>query len=898
MAQHNFPPTPVYPLGIDSNHTLYLVNNTVESVLSIDNEPWSEEIYIVPVGANETEIWPTNGFGNIGGELFYYADVGYDSNGKINLLKRALRNLGGEQTQYNSTIAGTAICPRAGTIVRGMVVAEHHNQLADAVINLEEFIGYNYDTDTETLDFRIRCLDETPLCLDDFCVTINRFEINIIKPSNECVGVDLEYNIDIEGLYTQYKLDFGDGTFTTTETQGTHSYLPNSTIDPVVIVTDPRCQVVQTPTIRNQVDLPTTSYLTSALTIPIPEVPDFPNFDIPETVFLPPEVVVPPILFPCISLDIDIPSFLLSFSPFGDISIPTLIEFGPLDIPSIILFGTIDIPSIILFGDVNIPSVISVVGDAVNFPSVILFGDVNIPSEITFSPVDIPSNITFIQPDGTPMHIPSNITFVQPDGTPMYIPSLITFDNIPSLITFGPTDYIPSMISVIQNIPETISVIFDSIPSLITFGPTDYIPSMISVIQDIPEIITLTDSLPNTITLTDSLPDTITFNNIPSNIPSMISFSPTDIPEVISITDTLPTHLEGGNRVFDDILVIDNLPSLISIVGNLPSIIDFGENPLPTIIDFGENHLPSIIDFEDNPLPSIIELRPSDDFPIGITLGEIDIVLGAGVWAALNGQISVVCSQIPSQISIIGEIPSHITMESPDLTVQWSDPPTISCIVTVSCPGDPIAPAAWANRKSSRFFDEDMLKNADEPLNVEIGDLGIPSTIKVIAPKIPKAIRLKHNLPESIQLEGNIPEKITFDVPKIPEQIKIVSDFEIPNSIELTATDVPKSIELIAPKIPESIDIIVPKDFPKSIKLDASGIPNSIKVTGIPETITLIHNIPDEIYLKTPEDMEVEMVYKGKPIDVNVKIDLDMQKLTGVNEEELQCVAIVPCPKV
>ncbi len=84
----NFPPSSVFPTGIDSNRTLYLVHNTTESALAADNEPWSDTIDIVPVDADSPEIWAENGFGTINGELFYYDAVGKDSNGKINQLNQ------------------------------------------------------------------------------------------------------------------------------------------------------------------------------------------------------------------------------------------------------------------------------------------------------------------------------------------------------------------------------------------------------------------------------------------------------------------------------------------------------------------------------------------------------------------------------------------------------------------------------------------------------------------------------------------------------------------------------------------------------------------------------------------------------------------------------------------
>ncbi len=65
-----FPPTPVYPDALDTDYTLFLVHNTTESTLTVDNEPWSTEVAIEPVDATANEIWADSGFGNIDGELF------------------------------------------------------------------------------------------------------------------------------------------------------------------------------------------------------------------------------------------------------------------------------------------------------------------------------------------------------------------------------------------------------------------------------------------------------------------------------------------------------------------------------------------------------------------------------------------------------------------------------------------------------------------------------------------------------------------------------------------------------------------------------------------------------------------------------------------------------------
>ena len=140
-----FPPKSSYPRAIDSDYTLFLVYNTTETKLCSDNAAWSQEIEIIPVLADKPDIWANNGFANIDGELLYYDDVEFNGDGKVNKLKKCARNLGGEHTKFN---------PR-GTWIRSFVVAEHHNQMVDAILQTENFIGYNFDPRRPTLDWKI-----------------------------------------------------------------------------------------------------------------------------------------------------------------------------------------------------------------------------------------------------------------------------------------------------------------------------------------------------------------------------------------------------------------------------------------------------------------------------------------------------------------------------------------------------------------------------------------------------------------------------------------------------------------------------------------------------------------------------------------------------------------------
>ena len=177
-------------------------------------------------------------------------------------------------------------------------------------------------------------------------------------------------------------------------------------------------------------------------------------------------------------------------------------------------------------------------------------------------------------------------------------------------------------------------------------------------------------------------------------------------------------------------------------------------------------------------------------------------------------------------------------------------------------------------------------------MNVEISDLGIPSIIRVIAPVIPD-IKILHDVPALIRVEAL----------KVPSSISLISDFQIPSEIRLISTDLPREIKLVSENIPSTIEIDaskipnfirleMPDNFPTSIKIDASGIPDKIQVVGIPPQIEIVGSIPSEIRLVMPDKPEIEMVYRGAPIDV--KIQLDVSKLNG-DSQKGQCVAIVPC---
>lgn len=339
-----FPPSLLYPNALDTDHTLYLVFNTTETRLCEDNVPWSTSISIAPVAG--TDIWADNGFGNIDGELFYYDSVTRNSNGKVISLNNCARQLQGI-TKYN----------RKGIWVRSYVIAEHHNRLVDAILNLENFVGYNFDPRHPTLDWRIRNLQSISPIADDFSCPDIDFAFQILSSDN-VTGIIASYNISSpDGTISSFRLDFGDGEFTTTNLVGTHRYALNARIDPVVTVSNSRCQIIQTPNTRENPIAPNINQ-PPVFTITIPPPPIVPDFNIIPVVPTPIDINQPPMVTPCgvSSPNNPIPSQISIIGP--NIAIPSVITIDG-SLPSTIFVDAP--PTISVVSD--IPSTISVISD-------------------------------------------------------------------------------------------------------------------------------------------------------------------------------------------------------------------------------------------------------------------------------------------------------------------------------------------------------------------------------------------------------------------------------------------------------------------------------------------------------------------------------------------------------
>lgn len=316
------PPTSVYPIDYDSDRTLFKVYNTTESTISSNLNIADTTINIVPVEVTDDEIWGENGFATISGELVYYDSVTKDGNGKINTLVDCVRNLGGNPPVFNPS----------GTDIRGFVLAEHHNNLATSIVNLENFIGINLSEDKTTLDWRIRNLANQLELSDDYgCPQVSFIYYTLsIDP---LLGTTISYNLEITGSYINFVLEFGDGTLTNSSLSGTHIYPPNSNIDPRVTVNSNVCQTVTSGVARSQPNEPLITFVPVAEGLTIDPIADFPDLQYITDPNTSADVNLPPIVFPC-----------LDIGPFGPISIPSSIILDPpVLVPSEIVFSNIPI---------------------------------------------------------------------------------------------------------------------------------------------------------------------------------------------------------------------------------------------------------------------------------------------------------------------------------------------------------------------------------------------------------------------------------------------------------------------------------------------------------------------------------------------------------------------------
>ena len=869
-----FPPNPAFPLALDSDRTLFLVYNTSESKTTSDNAPWQEVVEIDPVGPDDPEVWADNGFANISGELFYYDSVEKDGNGKVFRLKRCARSIGGKATRFN---------PK-GTWVRGFVIAEHHNQLVDAVVATEGYI-LGVEESLNLLDAEPECVDDAP------CVDV-QLDVSVVEDqstSPNCSGTTISYTAVINGTFDSFVLNFGDGQSTSSSLNGTHTYSPGASIDPVITVVSELCTVVQTPIDRDTSDVPEEPVVGTPVLV-IPEVPDFPEIIIPDLQDPGSQIELPQIVFPCLDVlpDIGIPSVISIVPPEISIVPP---DFNP--IPSVITFGPVPtIPMTFTFGPA--PTV---------EPASFVFGPAPTvdPASFVFGPAPAiePASFTF---GPAPAIEPVSFVF---GPAPSIEPASFVFGPAPSIepvqFTFGPAPTIPPVSFAFGPAPTIPPVSF-------TFGPAPTIPPVQFTFGPAPTV----------------QPVQFTFGPAPAIRPVSFAFGPAPTVQPVSFSFGPAPAVQPVSFTFGPAPTIQ--PVSFSF-GPAPKIdpVSFSFGPAPKIdpVSFSFGPAPKIdpVSFSFGPAPSLetgpFTFGPAPNINSSFTWGTPPRASGSFTWGAapsITGSFSwgdppsvsasvewgyapnIVASVEWSspQISAIsvewGEVPQiRASVEwgsAPEISVNWGSAPTISCVVAVECP----SPGSSAGFRRNMTLDDNFVDdfNTDD-FEIEIGDLGIPSEIKIVAPKIPD-IHVRHDIPSFIDIKSDIPSRITvYQADVMPKEIRVIAD-SIPRAIAVDASSLPESIRIDAGSIPGFISLIAP-DMPSVIRVEGYRIPESISITGIPDSIEV--KMPSEIVarLEVPENLEVPLVYRGGPVPVQ----FDSSSLAADGEQV--CFALVPCGK-
>jgi hypothetical protein len=265
---------------------------------------------------------------------------------------------------------------------------------------------------------------------------------------------------------------------------------------------------------------------------------------------------------------------------------------------------------------------------------------------------------------------------------------------------------------------------------------------------------------------------------------------------------------------------------------------------------------------------------------------------------------------IPPTIIIIppeSEIMLTLNAEDlPRLEVDWGTPPDMEVALTLAKRVQP--PERFAgNPDMVKEFGQEFadLFEATSTMKVAYESVGIPEEIRIVPPEFPD-IRVD---------SGDLPRTIKVDCSevKIPTEVKIYGpDSPIPNSIRLDGSELPEDIDLVYRGKPIPIDA---SSMPTTIKLEMERtIPERIVVEvphPIPEKIILEGHIPDRIVLDVPESIslklpenfgiplllpekmpEMELVYKGSPIELKITMDQIIDK----EADGRNCVMIVPCP--
>lgn len=242
-----------------------------------------------------------------------------------------------------------------GSYVRGYIMAEHHMLAAKGAMAIQKHIGANFSEDEQSLDFRLRDLNEICVEGDDWPCPEITFDFRPVETEDECVVINtFQFNLTVDGNFSSFGIFFGDGQSSTDNLNPIHSYPPNSRVEPSVFASNENCRVAnasfedQAQSVSDIPEIP--GLVCPEITVPdIPAIPEalIPNFTAPTTII---NIDTPS--FPFQSFDfsqsifISVPSSISIFTSFNDIEVnipPITVDVNFQDPPDITVNFSVNI---------------------------------------------------------------------------------------------------------------------------------------------------------------------------------------------------------------------------------------------------------------------------------------------------------------------------------------------------------------------------------------------------------------------------------------------------------------------------------------------------------------------------------------------------------------------------
>jgi PKD repeat protein len=184
----------IFPVGRDSYDTMYQATNNAESFLT-QSLTYTGRFLVV----DDTSKFPSKGLIRVGKEIVYYASK---TNTVFKDIKRGF--VGSQQRPWP-----------VGTKVMGSVMAEHHNSVRDAVLNIESNLGVKETPAINSLNGILKELEYQYLAPKPVFRAVPRKGPPVLN---------VRFQNFSDGPAIRFLWDFGDGS-TSVERNPTHTYL-------------------------------------------------------------------------------------------------------------------------------------------------------------------------------------------------------------------------------------------------------------------------------------------------------------------------------------------------------------------------------------------------------------------------------------------------------------------------------------------------------------------------------------------------------------------------------------------------------------------------------------------------------------------------------------------------